>query len=590
MTRERRAERITARSHGAPAAPQRADVYSTATSLIRSTNRSASPQPRARPHSAWKWTGVILIGVLIAHSCGFLFGVTNQLTYFIAPLQRVHPELYRHDWFASTTAYHRVFSIAASWLFRVDDSGALACAIAHTLLMTALVTAVFTTVTGVTKRSAFAVFAIVAAWLTINGDRSMAGSYLWSGYLQPSLLATVGWVIALAAYVRGRPLVTGIALAAGGLFHANFLVLGIGMFALAELISNGGKPSRRLLWLLAPQLIALAVLAPDLVTSARGADPELALWILVKFHAPGHYDPFTVAHTLPRLLHWVVLALVVAPLAESDAAGRLVTWCWIAAAICVLAVPVLMVPGLAGLTRLYVWRLAPFAQLAAMIVIAIAAVATIEDPSRWRDQPRWRRIAALVLAAWAVWAAPNDVGAIGGWAPAACAAGIVLAIVVPNLRAWVPIAIAVASLAIVIRTRWQTIVHPRIAVATAGFETDDLYEWARTTTPPDAVFLTPPRMSGFRLFARRAIVVDLKSPPLVPDELVEWYRRLCRVTGEAHVHDVQQANRLWNAAPKAVLLARARELGADYLVLDRRPDTAETVYASSQYAVYRVPR
>jgi len=90
--------------------------------------------------------------------------------------------------------------------------------------------------------------------------------------------------------------------------------------------------------------------------------------------------------------------------------------------------------------------------------------------------------------------------------------------------------------------------------------------------------------------ARRAIIVDLKSPPLVPDELVEWYRRLCVVTGEPHLHDVPQANRLWQATPKDVLLARAKQLGADYLVLDRRAESSDTVYASSQYAVYRVPR
>jgi len=564
-------------------------VYSTATSLLRPTPRSASPQPRARPHSAWKWTGVVAIGALIAHSCGYLFGVTNQLTYFIAPLARAHPELYRNDWFAGTTAYHRLFSIAASWLFSVDDRGAVGCAIVHTVVMTLLIAAVFVTVTGVTKRSGFAVFAIVAAWLTINGDRSVAGSYLWSGYLQPSLLATAGWVIALAAFVRGRMLVTGIALAAGGLFHANFLVLGIGMFALAELVSSG-KPTLRLVWLLAPQLIALAILAPDLVTSARGGDPALALWILERFHAPGHYHAFTVAHTLPLLIRWVALALVVAPLAESDAARRLVGWCWIAAAICVLAVPVLMIPALGGLTRLYVWRLAPFAQLTAMIVIAIAAIATIEDPTRWRELPRWRLFAALALAGWTVIGASCDVGAIGGWAPAVCAGGIALAILAPNLSRWLPILVAVASLAIVLRTRWQTIAHPHVGVASAGFETDDLYDWARTTTPVDAVFLTPPSLSGFRLMARRAIIVDLKSPPLVPDELVEWYRRLCVVTGEPHLHDVPQANRLWQTTPKDVLLARAKQLGADYLVLDRRAESTDTIYASSQYAVYRVPR
>lgn len=564
-------------------------MYSTASSLFRPAPRSASPQPRAAPHSAWKWTGVLAIGFLIAHSCGYLFGVTNQVTYFIAPLARAHPELYRNDWFAGTTAYHRLFSIAASWLFSVDDRGAVGCAIVHAAVMTALLAAVFVTVTGATKRSAFAVFAIIAAWLAINGDRSMAGSYLWSGYLQPSLIATAGWVFALAAYARGRMLLAGLALAVGGLFHANFLVLGIGMFTLAELVA-GGRPTRRLIWLLAPQLVALAFLAPDLVTSSHGAAPGLALWILERFHAPGHYSASTVAHTLPLVIRWVALALVVAPLAESDGARKLVAWCWIAGAICALAVPVLMVPAFAGLTRLYVWRLAPFAQLAAMIVIAIAVVATIEDPTRWRELPRWRLFTALGLGAWIVIATAWESSAIGGWAPAVCAGGIALALLAPNLYRRLPILIAVASLVVVMRPRWDVIAHPRIAVASAGFETDDLYEWARTTTPVDSVFLTPPYLPGFRLMARRAIVVDLKSPPLVPDELVEWYRRLCVVTGNPVLHDVPQADGLWQNASLDVLLARAKLLGADYLVLDRRAEASATVYASSQYAVYRVPR
>jgi hypothetical protein len=342
--------------------------------------------------------------------------------------------------------------------------------------------------------------------------------------------------------------------------------------------------------LLAPQLVVLAVLAPDLLSSARGTAPDLSLWILERFHAPGHSYARSVAHTLPILVRWVVLALLVAPLAESDGARRLVTWCWIAAAICVVAVPVLMVPALAGLTRLYVWRLAPFAQLAAMIVIAIAVVATIEDPTRWRDQPVWRRIAAVAVGAYVIWASASYVGKDGGWAPAVCAVGIGVAIVVPNASRWLPMLVALASLALVMHPRWNRISHPRIGVFSADFETTDLYEWARTTTPVDAVFLTPPSLSGFRLLARRAIVVDLKSPPLVPDELVEWYRRLCRVTGEPYLHDAPQADELWNAAPKAVLLARAKELGADYLVLDRRAETTDTVYASSQFSVYRVPR
>jgi hypothetical protein len=313
--------------------------------------------------------------------------------------------------------------------------------------------------------------------------------------------------------------------------------------------------------------------------------------VLVRFHAPGHYYPWAVAHTLPVLVRWVALAVAVAPLAVSYGCRapvrRIVTWCWIAGAICTLAIPALMIPQLASLTRLYVWRMAPFAQLAAMLVTAIAAVATIDDPARWRAQPLWRRCAAFALAACTVWLAPSDVAALGGWAPATVAVGIAAAIVAPYMRAMLPMAVALAGFVVALNGRWSTIAHPKVAMASGGFESDDLYAWAQTT-PVDTRFLTPPGLAAFRLHARRAIVVDLKSPPLVPDEIVEWYRRLCSVTGEPHLANVPEANRRWNESTEAQLLARARELGAQYLVLDRPHDEGlleRSVYANEQYVV-----
>ncbi|MEO8845597.1 MAG: DUF6798 domain-containing protein [Kofleriaceae bacterium] len=568
-----------------------------APSIAPNVLEATEPQACTHPQRTRVWVGAIGVAIAIAHSCGYAFGVANQVTYFIEPLRRAHPELFQQDWFATqTTMYHSVFAATASYLFRIEDSGVIGCAIAHAVLMTALVTGVFVVVKGASSRGAFAVFVIVAAWLTINGDRSMAGSYLWSGYLQPSLIATVAWVFALAAFARSRPFVAGLALAAGGVFHVNFLVLGIGMFSLAELVANGWN-AKRFAWLLAPQLAALAALAPELVTSASSTDPDLALWVLARFHAPGHYYPWTVAHTLPVLVRWVALAIVVAPVATAygcrGPVRRLVSWCWIAGAICALAVPVLMMPQLASLTRLYVWRLAPFAQLVAMIVIAIAAVATIDDPARWLEQAPWRRWTAVGLAAYSVWLVPSETAAIGGWAPAAVAVGIAVAILVPYLRATLPIAVAVASLVVVIDGRWSTFAHPHVAVASGGFETDDLYDWARTSTPVDTRFLTPPSLAGFRLHARRAIVVDLKSPPLVPDEIVEWYRRLCSVTGDPRLANVPEANRRWNESTEAQLLVRARQLGAQYLVLDRPHDEAllqRSVYANERYVVLATPR
>jgi hypothetical protein len=52
--------------------------------------------------------------------------------------------------------------------------------------------------------------------------------------------------------------------------------------------------------------------------------------------------------------------------------------------------------------------------------------------------------------------------------------------------------------------------------------------WVRdpANTPRDAVFIVPPQEQCFRLYAQRAIVVNLKGVPQLSAELIEWRERL----------------------------------------------------------------
>ena len=122
---------------------------------------------------------------------------------------------------------------------------------------------------------------------TPNGGRtkgiSMGGSYLLVGYLQPSELGTLGWLVAIAALASERYLICGIAAAAGGALHANYLVLGIGLFTLTA-IARRHVSLRDHAKILVPQLVVLAFFAPSLFAAA-GVN-EKALWILTHFHAP----------------------------------------------------------------------------------------------------------------------------------------------------------------------------------------------------------------------------------------------------------------------------------------------------------------
>ena len=60
----------------------------------------------------------------------------------------------------------------------------------------------------------------------------------------------------------------------------------------------------------------------------------------------------------------------------------------------------------------------------------------------------------------------------------------------------------------------------------------ELYAWMRENTDVGAVFLTPPDVESMRYHGQRAIVVDWKSNPVVPGEVLEWFRRLQDVAGK----------------------------------------------------------
>lgn len=547
--------------------------------------------------NALVWLAVVAIALLIAHACGYAFGVANQTTYFLEALQRVHPELFHNDWLVTSTAsYHTVFGVVAGLLLRLDDAGA-AIGVTHVVLMVALLCGLYLIVRTASPRSSLPIFMVVAGWLAVNGGHSIAGSYVWSSYLQPSLIGSVGWIIALAMHVRGKPLATGIALALGGVFHVNFLLLGIGMFGLAELLAERPSRARRLAQVLVPQLLVLAVLAPELVANAGGGDPDRALWVLVRFHAPLHYHPSWIERGLPGFIRWIALAIVVAPVAlaygERGAQRRLLAWSIIAAALCVLGTLITKIPAALPLTRLFVWRLAPFAVLAAQVVIASTIAATIHDPQCWRAQPLWRRLAAVGLAVWIAARTPFVLPAEADWVPWAIIVAITIAWFVPvSGRTWLLALSTATVLAAPLAYRRDQILDPPVGVASEGGERDALYAWVRASTPVDAVFLTPPDLFRFRLIARRAIYADFKSPPLAPGDLIEWHERLRRMTGASATEKVPDHRKRWLEATGDELLGRARQLGADYLVLDRTPSheqiTATPAFRNDSFAVYPV--
>ena len=465
------------------------------------------PSPIPRGQRALVWVVILVVAAALTAAFARPYGVLNQTIYELDPLHRANPELFRRDWFAHDP-YLPVYGWLTWWLYALDSEGPIAVLAANFVVSLATYVAIYWLVASLS--TGLRGFVLLASFVTVTMGRAMGGSYLLAGYLQPASLATLGWIVAMVALVRGRYLACGIALALSGFIHVNHLVLGIGLFALPAVVALVRREARLLdlAALLVPQLLVLVGFLPDLLAAA-GPGRE-ALGILVHFHAPGHYLGRRLISWIPGLVGWQIAAWAALPLIDGRRARML--W-WFALSSCAVAVGTAVLihrPAFEFLTQVRWSRIAPFGQLACQVLVIAAVMRDRTAPASLFARRAWLAAAvalALVLQGrhlhtpWLV-----IVAEIAGSAA-----------VIAAPRRWARgagIALAAVALAAAL---WSS---PRGAGLTArpiGSAGElALFDWVRRSTPVDALFLTPPDMPAFRVLARRAIVADTKSAPLQP--------------------------------------------------------------------------
>src|ERR1043165_8430357 len=349
---------------------------------------------------------VFALGAVLSVAYGSPYGTNNQMTYLLEPLARAFPELYHRDWWVASTHHYEVpFGYATAPLYWLDPDGAVALGAAQLVIMVATFIAIYALVVAVTERRRFEIYAGLAGLLSLGAGRALGGTYLFAGYLQPSSLASLAWIIAMVAWVRERRLVAAIALAIGGVFHINFLVLGIGVFALSELCA-GTTSAKKLALLLGPSFVVLLVFSPLLLGSSHANEGEFGLHVLTRFALTIHFWPKRVRFEVWALAGWLAIAWSLRDTVINTALARL-RWFAICSLGCVfVAVWIFSIPPLLTFTRLMVWRMAPFGQLATLLLLIVAvwriSCGEIPRPQRWSAAGLLVGAAAVVYNAFSV--------------------------------------------------------------------------------------------------------------------------------------------------------------------------------------------
>ena len=520
-------------------------------------------KPADAPSPRWRLLVEPIASLLVAAAAsvaygltfGFTYGVNNQTEYMLGALRHLDPALFADDWLASHTLnYHPAFGYLAWLLLVVGGRGGWGVGIALVVAVAAGSLCLYWLARrSLPVRSALPAFLIVVAAMTATGTREMAGTYVFDPIFQPSTVATVLFLAALPPFVERRWLLSGGLFAVAGLFHANFLVLGLGAFVVAHLVLGRQGLVHRAVRQLGPSMGVLVLLSPVILQAVRGGENVArAREILFLIRSPHHYNPRSFIGDFFPFLGWQALGLGLGGWMFRRGEGRgralgavlagLVAVVWAGTALSVVF-------DVGRVTQLFVWRLAPFVDVFMQLLVAASVVRLLIEPSA-----SWRlgRAEALLALAGAValgvgyvhqgestvsWLV--DCGVAGGlgfglrlaaerWPPVAARSRSMIAQHGP----WVAGAAASLLVVSVVKGPLEGMrAHSNLLRGLPGGETD-LYAWLRDNTTKDAIILSPPGLERFRLASERPIVVDWKGVPYAPRDLLEWYARLEEVSGK----------------------------------------------------------
>jgi len=544
---------------------------------------------------------------------GFTYGVNNQIVYMLRALRLLDPSVLADDWIAAHTLdYHPAFAYLGWLLLAIGGRGGWGIGIATVVAAAGGAMCVYWLCRRLLPEpTALPAFLLTLWFMLVTGTRELAGTYAFDPIFQPSTVASVALLASLPPFVSGRWLLSGILLGIAGLFHANYLILGLAVFGTAHLCIGFRDPrelGRRVIRHLGPSIVVLAMLSPVILRAVGGGDGARAQQILFTIRSPYHYEPRSYLGDFFSFaaLQAVGLGLASWLFRRGDGRGRRFASIVIGMLLVVWIGSVMAVVFESRrATQLFVWRLAPYVDLLMGLVVAATASRALLTP---RSPLRMSRTeVALVVA---------GVGALSlslfsharpvlewlEWMVAIGAAGVALRFA---LRRLAPLASRVPKLALQQGPRLAAIVaaflfygqvkgpldsvrgRSNLVTGMPGPETD-LYGWIRANTAKDAVFLSPPGLERFRLASERAIVVDWKATAYAPAEVLEWYRRLEDVSGRSNPRGRDDVIAGYEALDRARLDTLRERYHLRYVVVTKGHEPAlgyPVVYSNRAFAV-----
>ena len=517
--------------------------------------------------------GPLLATLLVILQLGYSYGEPSHIIFLPWIVHLIDPSLLANDWFVNTIPHHLNSIRFMAWLGRFVPVPA-ALLVLHVVALFLLVWAAHRIV--IHLLGDWRVF-YVALFLALRwGADGLGGNGLLGNYLVQHNAAVAVCLAAFYLVLRNKPVAAAALCAAATWIHIQLgaltmLVLGVGMAI------EWRRTGLRSILLAAG--VYLAAVAPTVLQQwmlyMRGPSP-LSPWEYLYIHAimrhPHHLIP---SSWFGSEFYRFFLVAGIAALAgdwRREPHRTILIWFLIIMALCVIGTVFVEIVPVKLIIKLQLFRMTVFVKFFALVYAARFLLTVLEDgglPQKvcvlaMLTVPNFSVVgtcAALIFALrqkrlW-LWAAGLfAAGCITGLSTAATAAlGLPIpmfwhSFAVPSRGLWMALASMAALSAVALPwgarfTRCLPAVLIVFLVAARamtglpyfGYDhppADEWYQFCRrikTQTPRDAVFITPPFLGGFQLFAERAEVANFKCVPLIETDLVEWKRRLGALSG-----------------------------------------------------------
>lgn len=528
---------------------------------------------------AYVWPALFFLGSGFALANGLGYGDGNLRQYLLHALHALDPGFLAADWFTTQTRAHHVafnaLMVSVGRFLALD----LFFGIANAVFALIFVGCTYLLAGRFYREPIVATTLAVGVWA--SGPTSLLGmSTIINSYFQPSTIGAVGLLVGLTCLVRERYGLAGWVFFVAALFHINYAVW-IAVIVAGVLAICGRRIGlRRCLLLACPIVPAIAFHLPFVFagrTPEQAASGAVAAHVLHDIYMPCHSRPLTWG-VMPFVRFGaaaVAGVIAVAAVRPARPANQVTTAILgMLAAIFLIGTLLTAAIPVDTVALLFPFRLSPFLVLAGYIAVGGAVATTAISPvqSAWRTVVLWMVLGALLHVAGLSLYALSWLGAMaaamlagriakGGFGSGISViiwpgvAGVVLHLIGAGPRALTLVALGIGA-AVCWRwtqgrrwgdSRWTRILLSAAAAAPlivgallmrTGAARKDvlgpapsgdeylLYEWCRSRTQPDDVFIIPPLLAGFRLGAARAVVVDWKCMPILPRDTVEWYDRL----------------------------------------------------------------